>query len=177
MVLVLLLLQVGTLIWYIYYINSCFYKSFFCVSSILCHLTVQPSIVPASWRLNQFCYILEPTCSSERTFKQYSLQHVWLLKHAKYSLLIGRHSDNLLNWIESFTRAQHAMQFCLHQFGSNDNVIVHSSLTSARNCHPASQKGFWALWLVCWYFMTMCEQVVICLVQIWSHYTLGACLI
>lgn len=70
---------------------------------------MQPSIVPASWRLSQFCYILEQTCSSERTFKQYPLQHVWLLKHAKYSLLIGRHSDNLLNQIESFTRAQHAI--------------------------------------------------------------------
>lgn len=126
---------------------------------------------------NQFCYILEPTCPSERTFKQYPVQHVWSLKHAKYSLLIGSYSDNLLNWTESFTGAQHVMQRCLHQFGSNDNVIVHSSLTSARNCRPASQKGLWALCLLCWYFMTMCERVVICWVQIWSHNTLSACLI
>ncbi len=44
-VLLLLLLQVGTkyiyIYIYIYYINSSFLQVFLCVSSMLCHLTVQ----------------------------------------------------------------------------------------------------------------------------------------
>lgn len=80
-------------------------------------------------------------------------------------------------WTGPFIEAQHAMQYCPHPFGSHDNVIVHSSLTNAKNCHPASHKGFWALWFLGWYHMTMCELVVVCSVQIWSHNTLCACLI